>query len=267
VRTILAVGTSGPHTHLAAEISDSTVAGRAVLTAATTLSASAAVGLSQKRRVRYVDHFFSALTGTAIAWTSIGTAAAQAPASSTEIGLLRVSVGTSTTAGARSGISGTNTSMRVGTVRIGMGFRVAPAITRADGTNLTSIRLGLYSAGGAGDPTTGTYLRSVNGGNWFLVCRNGGVETAVDTGVALAALGVFQELYLECNAAGTQVRAFIGQALVATITTNVPASATSMIPYVSIQRDQAAATNTAMDLDWVALGLEYAADLLPWMED
>lgn len=235
---------------------------------ASTLTARQNLGLNQKRRVRIFDTFFNAFVGCHLPWvTTVGTNTSVTAPSASEVGIIRNAVGTSASADQRAGMTTTAMSFKPGAIRTGLGFRGATANVQPDGTNLTTIRHGFYGNGTAGDPTNGIYFRSTNGGNWLAVCRVSSVETATDTGIALAALGTFQETYLEINAAGTSVRFFIGQTLVATVTTNIPGNTVGLFPYATIQRTQAAAVNNAYDYDWAALLLEYPANILPYFED
>lgn len=65
------------------------------------------------------------------------------------------------------------------------------------------------------------YTHGVNGGRWECVTRRLGVETVVDSGVAVAAATDYI-LRINVNADGSQAQFFINEALVATITTNLP---------------------------------------------
>lgn len=84
-------------------------------------------------------------------------------------------------------------------------------------------RIGIMDTGTtAGEPTNGIYFRSVGVGNWFAVCRNGGVETATNTTIAQST--TFRTYRIEINAAGTGVVFYINDVSRATITTNLPAA-------------------------------------------
>ena len=71
------------------------------------------------------------------------------------------------------------------------------------------------------------YNHAVNGGRWQAVCRIAGVETMVDTTIA-AAISSMQTFEILGNAAGTEYTFYISGALVATITTNLPAIGTGL---------------------------------------
>lgn len=67
----------------------------------------------------------------------------------------------------------------------------------------------------------GIYFRSVNSGNWFLVCRAAGVETTVNMGIAPS--GTKISLELRVGATGTSVQGYVNGALTGlAITTNIP---------------------------------------------
>lgn len=69
----------------------------------------------------------------------------------------------------------------------------------------------------------GIYFRATDSGNWFLVCRNGGVETTVDMGVALD--GTKRMLELRISGGGTSVQGYVNGVLTgAAITTNIPSA-------------------------------------------
>jgi hypothetical protein len=69
------------------------------------------------------------------------------------------------------------------------------------------------------------YTHSVNSGNWQAVTRAGGTETAVNTAIAASTVN-FDTLRILSDAVGGNIRFFINDALVATITTNLPFGAT-----------------------------------------
>src|SRR3990167_2186121 len=77
---------------------------------------------------------------------------------------------------------------------------------------------------GIGVPSStadGIYFRSQNSGNWFLVCRDAGVETTVDLGVGPDTTVRLLELRITSN--GTSVQAYVDSVLTgAAITTNIP---------------------------------------------
>lgn len=79
----------------------------------------------------------------------------------------------------------------------------------------------------SGVPNDGVFFRytdSVNSGRWEAVCRIGGVETAVNTGI-LGDLN-YHKFDIQVNNNATSVKFLIDNSIVNTITTNIPTSAT-----------------------------------------
>lgn len=76
-----------------------------------------------------------------------------------------------------------------------------------------------YASSGQQD---GIYFRSVNGGNWFLVCRSAGAESTADMGVAPSTTKVALEFQVS---GGNSVQAYVNGTLTgAALTTNIPAA-------------------------------------------
>lgn len=84
-------------------------------------------------------------------------------------------------------------------------------------------RFGLTTAVFQFNDQDGIYFRHALSGNYFGVCRSGGVESTVDTGIA-AALGEFHDLKMVVTGT-TSVKVYIDGVLKGTITTNIPAAA------------------------------------------
>lgn len=104
----------------------------------------------------------------------------------------------------------------------------------------------------SGDATDGVYFRYTNGvnsGKFEAVCRNNSSETAVDTGITVAAT-TFYRMRIEVNAAGTSVVFKIDGNAVATITTNIPTGTSRVTaPLISILKS-AGTTARVMRLDY-----------------
>ena len=110
----------------------------------------------------------------------------------------------------------------------------------------------------SGEPTFGIYFRytdTVNGGRYQAVCDNGS-ETAVDTGVAAVAAAV-DTMEIRVNEGATAVEFLINDVLVATITTNIPAS--SLIGFaISAVRTVGTAATNAYAMDYMLVQASYA---------
>lgn len=103
------------------------------------------------------------------------------------------------------------------------------AVSDATQGYITRVGLVLQSVTGVADPTNGIFFRQThtnNGGRWEAVCRAASTETVVDTGIAAGTAKVILEIRI--NAANNSVTFYINGALVATITTNIPANTTRM---------------------------------------
>jgi hypothetical protein len=95
------------------------------------------------------------------------------------------------------------------------------------------------TAPGTTGQQNGVYFRSVNGANWFLVCRAAGVETTRDMGIAPSTTRIMLEFIM--SSSGTSVQGYLNSVLTSTaITTNIPT------PYMSavVRVDNRAATVT-----------------------
>lgn len=96
-------------------------------------------------------------------------------------------------------------------------MRVAQATTNVD-----TRRFGLMDTTTGGDPTNGMFFRHTNGGTISAVCRNGGAETTLSTGIAAVA-GTYHTFELVCDGSGN-VSVIVDNVVKGTISTNVPTS-------------------------------------------
>lgn len=140
----------------------------------------------------------------------------------TELGLMQLATGTTTTG--RASVSANLAGVRFGTDAwyFCTRYRVG---NLSDGTETYSLRYGFIDSITA-ESTDGVFWRythSVNSGNWQLVARNNNNETGsiINTSTAPVTSGL-QKLEIIVNAAGTSVEGFIDGVSVGTITTNIP---------------------------------------------
>jgi hypothetical protein len=122
----------------------------------------------------------------------------------------------------------------------------------SDGTDTYTIIIGAtdFSNVATANPDNGIFFRythSVNGGEFEAVCRASAVETATDTNVAAAV--TYKVFEISINQAGDSVTFYIDGVLVATITTNIPASSAYLSMYAQILKS-AGTTNRKMHFDW-----------------
>jgi len=72
------------------------------------------------------------------------------------------------------------------------------------------------------------YRDNLNGGKWQFVCRNGGAETALDTGITVAA-NTWYRVQFDVNADFSSVAVDINGTSAGPITTNIPTNASMAI--------------------------------------
>jgi hypothetical protein len=157
--------------------------------------------------------------------------------SAQSFGIVHLGTGTNAAGTARIGLDAVPLRMP-GAVGTGYRFRYCSRIyidTLSVVLQRYTLRNGLRVTPSAVGDTDGCYFRyadNVLAGNWQCVTRNGGVETVTDSGVAAAA--GWTELRVEVNndpaITTLNVRFFVRESLVATHTTNLPASGTALGP-------------------------------------
>lgn len=101
----------------------------------------------------------------------------------------------------------------------------------SDGTNRFEINIGFASAKYGTSPRRGIgfyYRDDVNGGKWLCSVEDTtSGKTEVDSGITVVA-GTWYNLEARINAGGTSVAFYIDDALVATITTDIPTGTTKL---------------------------------------
>jgi hypothetical protein len=123
-----------------------------------------------------------------------------------------------------------------------------------DGTNKASYWIGLHNDNTGAEPSTGFYFRhtAADGASWRAVCANGGAHTVVNTGVAVNT--AFHRFRLTSDGGGI-ARFYIDSELVATISTNLPAT-NRYAPCASIRKTSGTAERKAT-IDYFALRYEH----------
>lgn len=173
------------------------------------------------RRASIYEEFMPSFNGGELRLTpfALGGLVQLIPSEAGHPGIMQM---TSTTGGAIADLLADSTSwanVGGGTVEVRIGFRIPVLPTNAD--QFTTY-LGLNS--GVPDSAESIelrYVNNVNGGKIQYVCRAGGVETAVDSGLTPIANTWYYAL-IAINAAGTVVTFTINGANSQTINTNVP---------------------------------------------
>lgn len=156
----------------------------------------------------------------ALAFAGAGAGSVILTASETgRIGILAVGTGTTTTGVVAVGLNSGVMALGDGDTMIEQAIKMPVLSVLAE---RFTVRVGFLSLAG-GDPTNGAYFRyadNVNSGNWQLVTRSGGVETAVNLSTAPVA-NTWYKLTVIVNAAATLVTFYIDGVSVGTSSTNI----------------------------------------------
>jgi hypothetical protein len=180
-------------------------------------------------------------TGTTAAsrqdWTvtAAGTGASGQPGTygvnSTERAFGVIQIDTGTTGTGRATLNRLVNQVQLGYYSITQEWRLAPeALSTA--TQRFMVTFGFIDNTGAmistatgADHTDGVFFKyrdDLNSGQWICACRQGGTETAVNTTVAAATS--YSRFRIEINETASQALFYINNNLVATISTNLPAT-------------------------------------------
>lgn len=189
-------------------------------------------------------HVFT-VSGTGAAWST------RAPGTVNAIGMLRLALGT--TATGRGCIAANNLAV----LRLGQGMAVQKTklriATLSDATNTYTLRAGFIDSITA-ESTDGVFFRythGTNSGKFQAVTRNNGTESTADTGVTAAASTDY-ELEIYVNPDGTSAEFRINNAVVATITANIPTASGRETGYgMMVLRSAGTAAVNAVDVDYV----------------
>lgn len=168
-------------------------------------------------------------------------------------GILRLAGGTVAAARAiiHLGESGLNT------VFLGSGEIICEALIRLTGTisqhERTNVGLAVPNLAN-GENTDGVYFAIRNGDtNWQFICRAGGVQTVVNTGIAFVS-GQWERFRFVVNAGATSVEGFRNGVSIGTTTTNIP-SAAALSPFLKTDALSAGGgVATPVDIDYYCLG-------------
>lgn len=119
----------------------------------------------------------------------------------------------------------------------------------SDATETYTTRIGFIDSD-TGETTDGAFFRythSVNGGRWQAVTRAANVETAVDTGVTVAANTIYT---LDVQVSGGTATFLLDGVSVATISTNVPSGSGQPTGYGFFMLKTAGTTARSMRMDY-----------------
>ncbi|TXG75718.1 collagen-like protein [Candidatus Dojkabacteria bacterium] len=126
------------------------------------------------------------------------------------------------------------------TVALGQGvLKIACYFRRpsdSGAANQSNVRIGLRI--GTGDGTNGVFFKlneATNSDLWQCITRASSTSTTTNTSVSTTK-GDWVKLYIVINAAGNEVLFYINGTLVATHTTNIPASGTALSGIINVER-------------------------------
>lgn len=185
-------------------------------------------------QLRYVtydeDEFLATLNSGKLGWTattngtgsSIATSAFGQDGTQRALGVFQLTTGT--TATGRAALNRGANTFHFGYCYFEQVWRLALS-ELSDSTNRYRVDVGFIDNIAAnGQQADGVYFRysdNENGGRWECVCRESNVETVADSGVA-ATDNNFAIFRIEVAENASEVRFFINDVLVGTITSNIP---------------------------------------------
>ena len=100
------------------------------------------------------------------------------------------------------------------------------------------------------------YADNLNSGKFQSVTRSNNVETATDTGIAVVA-NIWYKLAIIVNANANTISFLINNALVSTITTNIPNAAGRQLGFGSYLQKIVGNTNSVVDADYVKVSQKF----------
>jgi hypothetical protein len=119
-------------------------------------------------------------------------------------------------------------------------FIICPVATNTD----HAVRVGLTSDATSNTPTNGVYFERLAGDTtWYRVTRAASTQTRTSTGVAYDASWI----NLRCVKNGAQVDFYVNGALNGSNTTNIPADATALLPFVQVIPNSTTARDVKLD--------------------
>lgn len=145
------------------------------------------------------------------------------------VGIANCTTGTTTT-GRAAVVTPTFDCIQLGSGAVVLEMMVRTPSSLSDATNRYNLICGLHDNIASGStPVDGAaflYRDNLNGGKWQVITASAtsNVNTTADTGITVAA-STWYCLRVEVNAAATEAKFYIDEALVATITTNIPSGA------------------------------------------
>lgn len=162
-------------------------------------------------------------------------------AANSTTGRTELSIGTTTTTGAVGGISA-NTVFKPRSAE-NWHFKSLTFQVTAPVGGTQDVYTGFRNNNSTG-LQDGIYFRATDAGNWFLVCRSGGVESTADMGVAPSSTLVLLEFRISGD--GASVQGYVNGTLTGSaISTNIP---TGTLQVVTMTDNRAATVTTARSM-------------------
>lgn len=185
----------------------------------------------QTRFVTYdEDEFLASITAGKLGWivTTSGSGASGQlgvyGVNGTEKALGVLQLDTGTTATGRATLNRSINTVQMGYCSFEQVWRLAVEELSTP-TERFTVYCGFIDNTGSGDHSDGVYFRyrdDLNSGQWQCVCREGTIETVVDTSVIVNT--VYNIFRIVVNSNATQAMFYINDVLVATINSNLPST-------------------------------------------
>lgn len=182
-----------------------------------------------RRNFVFVDEFMGGTAGNFIGWSLNTSGSGSFSTNSYGVGTGNAlgvgSIRTGTTGGSFANLRQSNLAFDLGTVTLSWEARVGVS-QLSTSTDRYHIAVGFLDTNATADDGVDSvafrYQDDVNSGNWQVFTRSNSVETSVDTSIAPVTGGNFQRLRMDIDGSVPVARFYINDALVGTITTNVP---------------------------------------------
>jgi hypothetical protein len=199
----------------------------------------------------------SGATGCNNASANSGTATVLNSATSTVVGVVRLSTSTPTNGSGAIRWGGTNTgSYTPGASELTFSWN-AQLSALSDATDTYLVRMGFSSSNSVTTPAYGfwfEYTHSVNSGNWTINCSNGGAPNTANT--STAADTSLHNYMIKINSAGTNISFYIDGTQVANspLSSTIPTSGS--YPLLTINKS-AGSTARNLDIDYVNIFINF----------
>jgi hypothetical protein len=127
--------------------------------------------------------------------------------------------------------------------------------TLSTGAITFTAQVGLQDTNAIGAPANGVYFsytHGTNSGQWVGTSRASSTSSSVNSAVAVTA-NQWYLLRAEINAAGTSISFYIDDALIGSVTTNIPVSTTGMRPLFQMDKGSTSNQSRILAVDFLYL--------------